>query len=412
MNQSSTTKEANVSSKGSALRINQSVITFDIQLSKNPSNTTNSSSKPPNSSSKPPNSVTIDIERQQPATCPICLGDYPLDELRSCLKCKHSFCQTCLTEYLNVKVNNNEVLDILCPQSGCQELFTKKSVKGILTREQYKRYQDLVIKKMDLKSRKKAYCPQPGCSRPVKLAKEEEFSQCECGAKICNACHNPFHEGKTCIEAIDSDFENYARENGVKFCMMCKTVVLKETGCNHMKCAVCDYEWCWVCGRDDKDSRHYCPGEWSPIPPASIRKDGLMWKLRNSWKEGSVLKRIGICLGLFLLSPLLLIGFLIFYPTYFQIGSSLGFQRRKPIKSVCIILGATFLGLILLPNTIMTLIVWAILLALYAVLLFPIIYLVKYLIRKFGKERPKPQLQTRWHSRNPENFTYRPTNTY
>ncbi len=151
-----------------------------------------------------------------------------------------------------------------------------------------------------------------------------------------------------------------------------------------------------------------CPGEWSPIPPASVRQEDFKGKIKKSWREGSTLKRIGIALSLFLLSPFLLIGFIIAAPTYYVLQSRIELVRRRPFRSFCVIIGVILFGLLYLPETITALG----LLALFCIFVLPIIYLVRFIKRKLGKEDPKPQLNTRWHSRNAENFVYRPTNPH
>ena len=40
----------------------------------------------------------------------------------------------------------------------------------------------------------------------------------------------------------------WAKENGIKYCPSCKTKVEKVDGCEHLICPFCRYEWCWVCG--------------------------------------------------------------------------------------------------------------------------------------------------------------------
>jgi len=259
-----------------------------------------------------PDAIIISI----PITCSICICEYLPEELKSSLPCKHTFCSTCLSEYLHTKIHANEILNIPCPQVGCQELFTEKVIKDILPTSGYNRYQDLAVKKLALNGPKRHYCPQPGCSRPLKLTEEQEFSVCECEAKVCNACNNLYHEGKTCVETMDVEFQVYAKENGVRFCMMCKTIIMKEEGCNTIKCAVCDYKWCWLCG-NEYDPKHCCDGKWSPIPPASIRQADFKGRMKKLWGESSLMKRIGICLGLVLASPLILLGFIVAFPTFY-----------------------------------------------------------------------------------------------
>ncbi|MFM7853917.1 MAG: hypothetical protein ACKO96_18840 [Flammeovirgaceae bacterium] len=31
-------------------------------------------------------------------------------------------------------------------------------------------------------------------------------------------------------------------------CPMCSVKISRTEGCNHMTCAFCKFEWCWVCG--------------------------------------------------------------------------------------------------------------------------------------------------------------------
>jgi len=44
------------------------------------------------------------------------------------------------------------------------------------------------------------------------------------------------------------------------------------------------------------------------------------------------------------------------------------------------------------------------------IFVLPVSRLMKAFQRKSGKEAPQSELETRWHSRNPQNFVYRPTN--
>lgn len=44
-------------------------------------------------------------------------------------------------------------------------------------------------------------------------------------------------------------FENLSVKNSVTNCPQCGLIVEKEEGgCNHMICAKCNYQFCWVCG--------------------------------------------------------------------------------------------------------------------------------------------------------------------
>jgi len=40
----------------------------------------------------------------------------------------------------------------------------------------------------------------------------------------------------------------YKERNRVVFCSVCRSKISKTTGCDHMTCSVCKYEFCWRCG--------------------------------------------------------------------------------------------------------------------------------------------------------------------
>jgi len=304
-----------------------------------------------------------------------------------------------------VKINANEVINIPCPQEGCREVFTDKALESVLDAKQYKRYKDLVLKKITMMDPKQKYCPQPGCSRPFKLAEGQGFSVCDCKAKICNTCCGLYHEGKTCMEAIDVDFVMYAKENEVKFCMMCKTVIVKENGCNTIKCAVCDYKWCWLCG-NEYDNKHECDGKWSPIPPVSVTMTDMKGRLKKAWIKGSSIKRIGIFLGLLMASPLILIWFIIMFPSLYLVETNIKIRGQGFGKGCLEVMKVIGRGLIMLPITMLVMIPGLFV----CIFVLPGAYLGAALEKRSEKVDTKKELDTRWASRNPENFAYRPTN--
>ena len=40
-------------------------------------------------------------------------------------------------------------------------------------------------------------------------------------------------------------------------CPKCKSLFEKVSGCQHMTCSICKYEWCWVCGMPYHSVLHY-----------------------------------------------------------------------------------------------------------------------------------------------------------
>ena len=83
------------------------------------------------------------------------------------------------------------------------------------------------------------------------------------------SCGAASHGNVRCANVGDEEFNRFARENNVKPCPNCKIPTLKWTGCNHITCQKCRYEWCWICFAKYKPwwGMHYtgiwlrCPGK-------------------------------------------------------------------------------------------------------------------------------------------------------
>jgi len=203
--------------------------------------------------------------------CPICFSSS--EDMKRLGECQHSFCENCLQEYLKTEINSLNVLKIKCPEQTCSCILSTSTLEELLDSSDFERYQKLLVQKM-AKRTQDIFCPQPGCSKIIIPAKDSAATQCGCGAVICNFCASLEHQGKTCIAALDPDFEAYAAENNLKMCLMCKTMVARVEGCTHITCSICDYEWCWTCGREYNQLHETkCPKTWSPLPPSIIMRE-------------------------------------------------------------------------------------------------------------------------------------------
>lgn len=50
---------------------------------------------------------------------------------------------------------------------------------------------------------------------------------------------------------------DWAVDHNANKCPKCFTRVEKDSGCMHMTCLVCKYEWCWTCGFAYHNLIHY-----------------------------------------------------------------------------------------------------------------------------------------------------------
>lgn len=63
-------------------------------------------------------------------------------------------------------------------------------------------------------------------------------------ADFCLKCCKMGHPGL--CELIDTSSEIWINENSKK-CPNCNTNIIKNDGCNHMKCTICHTDFCWLC---------------------------------------------------------------------------------------------------------------------------------------------------------------------
>ena len=213
-------------------------------------------------------------------SCPICYSSNSDDTtLTQIPSCNHTFCKDCLTQYLEIQISSLKVSKISCPDQDCLCILEESFIQTLLPETSFNRYKTLLSNKQASTS---LFCPHPGCSKIINPQENSPFTPCSCGSQVCNTCGNLWHEGKSCLQAIDPDFEVYARENNLRFCMMCKTTVARVEGCTHITCPICDYEWCWLCGQEYSNLHDTkCEREWNPKPPAKIVKENLPKDFRS-----------------------------------------------------------------------------------------------------------------------------------
>lgn len=119
------------------------------------------------------------------------------------------------------------------------------------------KYDKFSIKKIIANDTNMKFCPIPNCEGFGKRKnKKEKYITCSEGHKFCFHCLKKWHGWKSCQNEIDKDFEKYKKSKLLKKCPKCKYWTEKFSGCNHMKCQSCKYEWCWIC-RQHYDSNHY-----------------------------------------------------------------------------------------------------------------------------------------------------------
>lgn len=203
-------------------------------------------------------------------TCLIC-EDRPPAALVRVEGCGHGFCKDCFVEYLNLKVNEAQVLSIVCPQHKCLTSLSKETIVRHLDAHQAEKFEKFHMKKKLSTNPHLRWCPKPNCEGHSFGGTTSKHLVCSvCSYEYCYYCAEPWHGETACKEQSDQLLDAWAKENDVRYCPNCRFRVEKMKGCSHMACVQCQYQWCWLCGNQWSDTHFATCAEfrkWWQDPP-------------------------------------------------------------------------------------------------------------------------------------------------
>ena len=222
--------------------------------------------------------------------CPICLDSWifcceELGELVELSDCKHRMCKTSIGQWIEAEVENQkgvgEVLCPCCPTPLSDIDIRKHSPSAALC----VRAERLSLEKVLLQQKDWKWCPQcpSGGFLPPTMGKVpdiacgfgtwmcdptvpiESIEPCrtltcvDCNFEWCKDCRLQACKGSShwssgpskrwlpCEIAQEEAMSSTWKRDFTKACPECKVLVEHDGGCSHMKCAMCKYEWCWIC---------------------------------------------------------------------------------------------------------------------------------------------------------------------
>lgn len=185
--------------------------------------------------------------------CQLCEDEISLKEKEeNSLKCNHLFCSECFFNFFKDKILENKIGKITCMQNGCQTVFSESFIISHLQEDSrlIKKYQKFKTKNDLYNAPDIKFCPVKDCESFARKIGDNKYVTCENGHKFCFNCSKPWHGKKKCSEEIDKDFKKWKKNKLVKRCPKCRMWTEKNHGCNHIYCAECHYQWCWICGRE------------------------------------------------------------------------------------------------------------------------------------------------------------------
>ncbi|KAJ0003324.1 hypothetical protein NQD34_008422 [Periophthalmus magnuspinnatus] len=216
------------------------------------------------------------------AMCGICLCSISVFEDPVDMSCGHEFCRACWEEFLNVKIQEGDAHNIFCPAYECYQLVPVHVIESVVSREMDQRYLQFDIKAFVENNPSIRWCPVPRCERAVRLTRPgpgdndphsfpllpSPAVDCGKGHLFCWECLGEAHEPCDCqmwrnwlqkvtemkpeeLAGVSEAYEDAANclwlLTNSKPCANCKSPIQKNEGCNHMQCAKCKYDFCWIC---------------------------------------------------------------------------------------------------------------------------------------------------------------------
>ncbi|XP_052888150.1 E3 ubiquitin-protein ligase RNF19A-like isoform X1 [Anopheles moucheti] len=233
-----------------------------------------------------------------PDECPLCYDVLPTsDEYYPLLNCKHYACRACLENYLMIQISESRT-DISCPQ--CSDSMHPTDIQALLKAfpTAITKYEDFMVRRVLLSDPDSRWCPGPDCTYAVIATGCASCPRicCQrpgCDVQFCYHCKAEWHPDQTCDAArasrqsptralSGSIRKNSQHKDEIKPCPRCQVLIVKmdDGSCNHMVCAICGSEFCWLCMKEISDLHYLSPSGctfWGKKPWS--RKKKLLWQL-------------------------------------------------------------------------------------------------------------------------------------
>ncbi|XP_059909835.1 ankyrin repeat and IBR domain-containing protein 1-like isoform X1 [Gadus macrocephalus] len=231
-----------------------------------------------------PDQICLTPADEDTALCGICMCSMSLFEEPVDMSCGHEFCRVCWEGFLNLKIQEGDAHNIFCPAFDCFQLVPVEVIESVVSREMDRRYLQFDIKAFVENNPAIRWCPRAGCERAVRLNSQETRGSsanplsfallrapavdCGKGHLFCWECQGEAHEPCDCdvwklwlqkvsemrpqeLGGVSEAYEDAANSlwmlTNSKACANCKSPIQKNEGCNHMQCAKCKYDFCWIC---------------------------------------------------------------------------------------------------------------------------------------------------------------------
>ncbi|XP_057310086.1 E3 ubiquitin-protein ligase RNF19A-like [Hydractinia symbiolongicarpus] len=234
--------------------------------------------------------------KQDTMMCNVCFSWKNTSLFPVLLSCEHRNCIDCLKQYLVIAVKECRVM-VSCPE--CSEVFHPSDVRMIFNDDNlFAKYEEFTLRRALVGIPDIRWCPAPDCGYAVIASGCASCPQLKCmrpgcSYEFCYHCRQLWHPNTTCdlarmqnqfeIRSLSSaDRKSSNMHEDIKPCPKCMALIIKmdDGSCNHMTCAVCGGEFCWLCMKEISDLHYLSPSGctfWGKKPWS--RKKKIMWQM-------------------------------------------------------------------------------------------------------------------------------------
>jgi len=204
----------------------------------------------------------IPIPREK-RTCQVCYEEKPVSFYSQSIshQCRHrerTICNQCNYRHVNQAFQKMCTDDVRCPEPDCQIILDYDAIKRILLDANdtnlFQRYDRFYLEHQLERMPEFIWCAHScGSGQLADHGLENNIVTCvKCGKKSCFTHRTKWHEGLTCaIYDEQTDPGRRATEQWLaqktKNCPKCQSSIEKTSGCDHMSCTRCHFEFCWAC---------------------------------------------------------------------------------------------------------------------------------------------------------------------
>eukprot|EP01055_Gregarina_sp_Pseudo9_P000299 Gregarina_sp_Pseudo_9__298@NODE_1192_length_1796_cov_187_182129_g1118_i0_p1_GENE_NODE_1192_length_1796_cov_187_182129_g1118_i0NODE_1192_length_1796_cov_187_182129_g1118_i0_p1_ORF_typecomplete_len364_score73_95IBR/PF01485_21/8_2e02IBR/PF01485_21/9_5e08IBR/PF01485_21/3_4e07zfC3HC4/PF00097_25/0_0039zfC3HC4/PF00097_25/1_8e04zfRING_14/PF17978_1/0_0058zfRING_14/PF17978_1/31zfRING_14/PF17978_1/3_2e03zfC3HC4_4/PF15227_6/0_011zfC3HC4_4/PF15227_6/2_6e03zfC3HC4_4/PF15227_6/4_6e03_NODE_1192_length_1796_cov_ len=162
------------------------------------------------------------------------------------LLCDHWYCHECLRTYIRNALQDSTVF----PPKCCGVNLEIEHAQLVLAGDELHNYFVRDQVRNALPGVSILYCPQRLCGEVVPLFdhQDTQVTCLQCGLQICKLCSQEAHPNEPCFEDADTrQLRQQAKAEGCSECPKCRAVVSLVQGCYHITCALCAFEFCYLC---------------------------------------------------------------------------------------------------------------------------------------------------------------------